>query len=288
MNEKTNMKPKEPLLAVLLTCILGGLGHIYAGRYYRGLLVFCIPSILCILVFLYMLNPNTTISLAAVVTIIVALLLLAIYLIVDSYQCVKNFNQLHGLNRQITLKKKVFLVIGILFVVFTFNPVQLLSWGAAYYIKKNYVQSFKILSGAMRTTLLEGDRFFVDKRIYKNSDPQRGDIMVFVYPQDRKRDFVKRVVGLPNETVEIKAGVILINGIPLTEPEFFKGKYYYNGGEFGEKDQKVTVPENSYFVLGDNSMSSHDSRYWGFVDRKDVIGKAYKIFYPFERSGPIK
>ncbi len=112
--------------------------------------------------------------------------------------------------------------------------------------------------------------------------------MVFVYPQDRKRDFVKRVVGLPNETVEIKAGVILINGIPLTEPEFFKGKYYYNGGEFGEKDQKVTVPENSYFVLGDNSMSSHDSRYWGFVDRKDVIGKAYKIFYPFERSGPIK
>jgi signal peptidase I len=139
----------------------------------------------------------------------------------------------------------------------------------------------------MEPTLLQGDLILADKAIYKKSEPKRGDIIVFIYPEDTKKMFVKRLVGLPGETIEIKNGSILINGTILTEP-FFANKYYYNRGDYAKEGQAITIPQDSYFVLGDNSTSSKDSRYWGFVPKKYIVGKAYKIYYPFNRSGPVK
>lgn len=161
-------------------------------------------------------------------------------------------------------------------------------FGLAIGIRLFFAQAFRIPSEAMSPALKGGDRFMADKFIYRFHEPKRGDVVVFILPQDRKRTFVKRVVGLPGEQIGIKDGKIYVNGQPLTQPAVFDQIYYYNGGDFGARNKVVDVPEGHYFVLGDHSDSSHDSRYWGFVPSKDIIGRAYMIFEPLERKGPIR
>lgn len=186
----------------------------------------------------------------------------------------------------------------------------------AAFIRTYFFQPFKIPSGSMRMTLIEGDRLFVNKLRYgpkvlpeffaiRNreklhvpqdlanarfpgfSKPKRGDIIVFVYPEDNTRDFIKRLIAFGGETVEIKEGKILINGSVVDEPRI-RNRYYYNGGPYGEKGEKVVVPKGFYFALGDNSNSSHDSRYWGFIPEDHVIGRAEMIFWPLSRIRILK
>lgn len=118
-------------------------------------------------------------------------------------------------------------------------------------------------------------------------EPKRGDVVVFIYPEDKKKDFIKRLVGLPGEIIEIKNGSIYVNDQPAPEP-IFNQIYYYNRGEFSADGQKITVPKDSYFVLGDNSTSSKDSRYWGFVPKDDLLGKALVVYWPLPRIKVIK
>lgn len=181
----------------------------------------------------------------------------------------------------------------------------------AAFIRTYFVQPFKIPSGSMRMTLVEGDRLFVNKlrygpkllpefsairfrdqlhvplswataRLPGFSKPKRGDIVVFVFPEDRKRDFIKRLIAFGGETVEIKDGKIIVDGKVVDETPI-RNIYYYNRGDNGEVGKKIRVPDHHYFVLGDNSMSSHDSRFWGFVPEDYVIGRADFIFWPLSR-----
>jgi len=169
----------------------------------------------------------------------------------------------------------------------------------AMFIREFFFQAFRIPSGSMRMTLLEGDRLLVNKlhygprlrfthlRLPGLSKPQRGDVIVFIYPDDTKRDFIKRLVAFGGETVEIRDFVIYINGKPLDQ-EPFKHVRYYNRGTYGETGQKIMVPAGHYFVLGDNSASSSDSRFWGFVPEENVVGKAEIIYWPVTRIRMIK
>jgi len=166
-------------------------------------------------------------------------------------------------------------------------------------IRPFFLQAFKIPTGSMRMTLIEGDIILVNKLLYGPKipftdhrlpaikEPKRGDIIVFIYPQDKKKDFIKRLVGLPGETVEIKNGTIYVDDKPLLDSNF-STRYYYIRGEFGQEGKKIVVPKDSYFVLGDNSASSLDSRYWGFVSHKNVLGKAIVIYWPLNRVRLIK
>src|SRR3989338_7240053 len=160
----------------------------------------------------------------------------------------------------------------------------------ALIIRTFVVQAFKIPTGSMRTTLMEGDRILVNKFIYKFTEPKRGDVIVFVAPspEDKKKDFIKRLVGLPGETIQISNGSILINNKPLEKGSKLEKQYYYNRGDFGAEGQSVTVPKDAYFALGDNSMSSRDSRYWGFMPKKYLLGKAFLIYWPPNRISLIK
>jgi len=191
----------------------------------------------------------------------------------------------------------------------------------AIVIRSYFIQPFKIPSGSMRMTLIEGDHLFVDKltygpqvlppmfwdigaqegnpplmsvrwpnsilpltkiRIPGFSRPHRGDIIVFVYPVDPTKDFIKRLIAVGGESVEIKDGAIYINGKEVTDPRI-KHTYYYNRGDYGAEGQVVHVPPGYVFVMGDNSGSSLDSRYWGFVPVANIIGKADFIFWPLDR-----
>jgi signal peptidase I len=112
-------------------------------------------------------------------------------------------------------------------------------------------------------------------------------VVVFIFPQDPKKDFIKRLVGVEGDTVEIINGTIYINGNPVVGPGF-DGNYYYNRGEFGEAGKKIIVPKDNFFVLGDNSGSSQDSRFWGFVPKNNLLGKAILIYWPLYRIRLIK
>ncbi len=171
----------------------------------------------------------------------------------------------------------------------------------ALVIRHFVIQAFKIPTGSMRMTLIEGDRIMVNKFIYGAKipfsdirlpglrQPKRGDVVVFVYPEDPKKDFIKRLIGLPGETVEIKKGNIYINGELCQDPALYN-RYYYNRPEtnYGSEGAPVNVPEDSYYVLGDNSASSRDSRYWGFVPKKNMLGNAILIYWPPHRIRIIK
>jgi len=169
----------------------------------------------------------------------------------------------------------------------------------ALVIRAFLVQAFKIPTGSMRMTLIEGDLILVNKFIYgakvpftnlrlpELRSPKRGDVVVFIYPEDKDKDFIKRLVGLPGDTVEIKGGSIYVNDKPVPEP-IFNQIYYYNQGQFGLAGEKIVVPPDAYFVLGDNSATSKDSRYWGFVPKNNLLGQAMVIYWPPQRIRTIK
>lgn len=169
----------------------------------------------------------------------------------------------------------------------------------ALLIRTFVVQAFKIPSGSMIPTFKVGDRIFVNKFLYGAKipftdfnlpavrQPKRGDIIVFISPETPKKDFVKRLIATGGERVEIRDGKIFINGTQADEPSLVSN-YYYNAGDFGKEGQAVVVPKDSYFALGDNSSSSRDSRYWGFVPKKNLLGKVIVIYWPLHRLKVIK
>lgn len=169
----------------------------------------------------------------------------------------------------------------------------------ALVIRAFLVQAFRIPTGSMRMTLIEGDLILVNKFIYGAKvpftkwrlpafkTPKRGDVIVFIFPEDRSKDYIKRLVGLPGDVVELKGGSIYINDQPAPEP-IFNQIYYYNRGQFALAGEKLVVPADSYFVLGDNSASSKDSRYWGFVPKDNLLGQAMIVYWPLNRIKAIK
>jgi signal peptidase I len=162
----------------------------------------------------------------------------------------------------------------------------------ALFIRTFVVQAFKIPSGSMEPTLLIGDHILVNKFLYgvkipftrktliPVSDPKREDVIVFIYPVDTSKDFIKRVIALPGEKLEIIDSRVYIDGKPYGDKY---GRYTEPVGrnpsgshqDFGP----ITVPESQYFVMGDNRDHSYDSRFWGFVPSDSVKGKAFVIYW---------
>lgn len=173
--------------------------------------------------------------------------------------------------------------------------VVLIAFLLAFAIKIFVAELYKIPSGSMRPTLLEGDRIVVVKFIYGPRipfinihlpgfrQPRRGEIIVFKAPDSPNKVFIKRLIASEGESVEISNGKLLINGKPVDNLAPFRTVYYYNQGEYGQEGKAIYVLKDSYFVLGDNSASSRDSRYWGFVPKNYVIGKAILIIWPPKR-----
>jgi len=168
----------------------------------------------------------------------------------------------------------------------------------ALFIRTFVVQAFKIPSGSMKNTLLIGDHILVSKFIYgiklpylrhvilPLKSPRQGDIIVFKYPEDPHKDFIKRVIGVPGDTVEYRNKKLFINNELLendvgihTDPHVFPGKIKRRDN-FGP----VKVPENKLFVMGDNRDESYDSRFWGFVDMSAVSGKAFMIYWSWNKE----
>ena len=147
----------------------------------------------------------------------------------------------------------------------------------ALLIRTFVVQAFTIPSGSMIPTLLVGDYILVNKFIYRFKDPVRGDVIVFKYPWDEKRDFIKRVVGLGGEEIVIKGRAVFVNGKPVDDPHAF-----FVDSVTTQEYGPVVVPPGSYFVMGDNRDNSQDSRYWGFLKREKIRGKAFMVYWSWD------
>ena len=168
----------------------------------------------------------------------------------------------------------------------------------AVFIRTFVIQAYKIPSRSMVPTLLVGDHLLVNKFIYgvkipyfrktiiPITDPQRGDIVVFIYPNDRSKDFIKRVIGVAGDTIEIKNKKIFINGKEYTDTYGIYSDSVIYPGSMQPRDNfgPVTVPVGTLFVMGDNRDESMDSRFWGFVDLKDVEGKAFIIYWSWNHD----
>lgn len=161
----------------------------------------------------------------------------------------------------------------------------------ALVIRMFIVEAFKIPSGSMIPTLLVGDHLLVSKFIYKFTEPKRGDIIVFEYPDDPSRNFIKRVIGVGGDTIEVRDKVVYVNGQKQAEPyaqhvspEVLSAKHS-SRDNFGA-DRPIVVPPNMYFMMGDNRDSSLDSRFWNnrFVDRRAIVGKALIIYWSWKRD----
>ncbi len=157
--------------------------------------------------------------------------------------------------------------------------IETLIWALilALILRTFVVQAFWIPSGSMIPTLMPGDRVLVAKFWYHFTEPKRGQIVVFKYPLDPTRDFVKRLIALPGDTVEIKNGVVYIDDVPLEEP-YVKNRDFFSM-------EKITVPNGQYFVMGDNRPNSQDSRFWGFVPKNYLLGPAFFRYWPLSRLG---
>ena len=163
----------------------------------------------------------------------------------------------------------------------------------AFFIRTFIIQAFKIPSGSMKPTLQIGDHILVTKFIYgvkipiirktivSISEPKRGDMVVFIYPEDRSKDFVKRVIGIGGDNIEIRNKKIYLNGLPYNDNYGVYTDDMIIPGAAQPRDNfgPVTVPPGSIFVMGDNRDQSYDSRFWGFVDLRDVLGKAFIIYW---------
>ncbi|MDR3589675.1 MAG: signal peptidase I [Negativicutes bacterium] len=147
----------------------------------------------------------------------------------------------------------------------------------AFFIRYYIVELYMVEGPSMRPTLLNGERLVVNKFIYRFKTPQRGDVLVFRYPRDPSRDFIKRVIAIPGDTIEMKDGRIFLNGQLLNEPFILER----TRGSFPLKE----VPEGHLFVMGDNRNNSEDSRFpdVGFVPFELVKGKAVVVFWPLDQ-----
>lgn len=143
-------------------------------------------------------------------------------------------------------------------------------------------QSFLVEGSSMEPSFHDGQRLMVEKVSYRFGEPKRGDVVVFRYPSDPRRKFIKRIIGLPGDEITIKNGFLHINGQRLEE-DYINGPTYgtYSAPTFGP----VLVPDGHYFVLGDNRRNSDDSRYpdVGFVPRKNLVGRARFVYWPLNQ-----
>jgi signal peptidase I len=175
-------------------------------------------------------------------------------------------------------------------------------------IRSFVIQPFKIPSGSMEDTLLVGDHLmavkflyglkvpFTDKRILKVRDPKQGDIIVFKFPEDLSKDFIKRCVATDGQKVSIEDKVVYVDGVRMELPEYakFEDNHIYSDnsrmyGDLNRRDNlaEFVVPDNMLFMMGDNRDNSNDSRFWGFVPYENIVGKALIIYWSWDKTQPL-
>lgn len=289
--------PRRPWLAALLSLALPGFGHLYAGDGVRAVSLFLLfpPTQLAI----YLLAVLVPVSVANVV--ISAVLTAAARMLVARDAALAACRV--GPAMRMPSFSRWYSWVGVLILIGGLN----VAWAFAY--RSTLVEAYRMTTGPMRPTILQGDRVLAIKWSYGWREPvfgnvvlnprrpERGEIVIFRFPEDRSRYFIMRVIGLPGETVEIRQKVVRIDGKPLREPyvEFLEPPVSENSlgssplGSVREDWGPQTVSEANYMVLGDYRDNSRDSRFWGFVPWIDILARPSVVYWSQDpRDGRVR
>jgi len=260
-------RKRRPFVAGVLTILVIGLGHVYNGEFSQGI-VYYIGSlgISLLAAFLMLILPYPA-------NFLVFFSLGFIYFFYVFWQGWKEA-KIKDDHYQLKSYNKVYVYAALVFFSwYIINPL------FSHVIKNNIVHAYRVVATSMSPTIFDGDHILVDELVYKFSCPHRGDVVVFKYPKNETQFFIKRVIGLPGETILIHQKECYINGKEVHEDYVVHGSHH--GFDYPELDNfgPFKVPDNFFFVMGDNRDWSMDSRSFGPVQKDKIIGKAFMIYW---------
>ena len=288
--------PRNPSTAANLSFLCTGLGHIYCGRFTTGLILCFLSLLPAPFVVAAVISQNPSIILLGIIIPCLFALWVYVYSIISSYRLAKKIGDYYELKDYNNGVVYALFIVGELFFTIT------VALSVAFYFRAMVFEAFVCPAESMTPAIRKGDRFLVNKLVQRKL-PERGDILVFLAPDQRDKRFVKRVVGLPGDLVAVRGNEVYVNGRKLehrqesaslqsSNRENSENLMLETNGEssyriqFVENSEKVAdfpetkIPVGNCFVLGDNRNKSHDSRYFGFVPLGDILGKAEYIYYP--------
>ena len=295
MNKTHSIDLRRPWIAALLSFIMPGLGQVYSGMLPRGLIWMLLCGISSVAGLLILSHPTAyswTLGCAA------GLAQIAIWIAgaIDSYRCAlrcKADYELKDYNRWYVYVLLLLMGTG-----------SLLSY--ALNVRNQLLQPFIIPGAAMYPTLSPRDRFIAVKNTYRNSDPQRGDLVLFTNPNNRREFWIKRVIALAGDTVAVKEGNLYVNGVKLSLESIGPGVVSGTTGQIFSEDNngakyrifisqdhsapdfpEITVPKNECFMMSDNRSESRDSRYFGPIPITGILGKFDYRYWPIASAGRI-
>src|SRR4030043_15641 len=263
------LKKRKPIYAFLLSLVTPGLGQIYNGQFKKGV------SYLVGLDLVYIVFSFLVFTFYGAILHMLIILGCFLFVVVDA---VRGSMKFKAIDLKSYNKWYIYLII---FLLSNAALLPLVRWT----VKTNIARAYKIPSSGMAPTLLVGDHLIANMRTYKSEIPKRGDIIIFEFPKDPSKIFIKRVVGVEDEKVEVINNKIYINEKLLDDPwGYFEDIGSIKGFPVLDKFGPIVVPKDSLFVLGDNRNNSQDSRFWGFINIKKVKGKALYLYWAKDKS----
>ncbi len=294
-------KRRRPLTAIVLSLIMPGLGHVYCGRIVKGIILAFLANIFIPVIFSTLSVSHSGFRIIVIIMVLFASLVVELFAIIDSWYTARHTPDSY------TLKDYNKWYIYVLLVLMSTGS----STQIAFNFRANYLEAFRVPLASNYPTIVPNDRFLANKLAYKTSDPQRGDLVVFINPENRQQNYIKRVVAVAGDTVEIKNGELYVNdeklqrqmlaqstldnirikvkGKPLEGDVFYEINCDAKYKVFLAKPPhdkattnfaKMTVPKHHCFVLGDNRSLSRDSRHFGPIPLSTIKGRADYLYWP--------
>ncbi|MGI9295836.1 MAG: signal peptidase I [Pseudomonadales bacterium] len=286
------VSPRKRFVAAFLSAMLPGFGQLYNGQINRAIWIFlcfggiAIPGIASAA--LYLPVSTTTIALGLGVLVAIAIW---IFSIIDAWRVAAKLTH---------YRLKPWQTSGMYVVSFVICNLILLPLFVGY-VRQHQIQAFKIPSDSMTPTVLRGDYLFADMRYNCPTckiEFERGDVAIFVYPNNRNRLYIKRIIGLPGDEVRIEKGHVFVNGSPLSNTEELEKDSTSRIETYGERSWRVSrapesesephtlrIPQGQVLVLGDNRANTKDSRHFGTVPLSDVVGRARQVWFSLSDEG---
>ena len=305
-DKKIKFRERKPLFALALSLFLTGLGQVYNGKLRKGIILFFISLVFPLLFFqLSVVGPGKML-IAFLLLSLLASLGIYIWAAADAWKQAKRI----GKNYKLKIYNKLYVYILLVVVLNPFSLGPIFDWQKICF----FALPYRMSTGSMMPNILPGDFIMTDRRIdhsAQNHGLERGELVVFKYPKNKEKHFIKRVIGLPGDEIEIKGLELYLNGesrigknVPYLEGKrdenikegisaFYEegdsGSYvvFYIGGT-ARMNQIVSVPEGCCYVLGDYRDNSMDSRHWGMVPLNDVVAKARLVYFSTNPEGGIR